>query len=393
MATGLTIIDSLIASGIPKMIVPAGVVDVGANRYTFFLDTGNDLCYRKSTNRGKSWNTKVVIAAGTYDCLSIWYDRWTPGDSGTEVHIAATDQGIDDVQYFSLDTASDTVGNGGVALTIFAGISTSTTGGEISIAKARGGNLYCGFDMDGGTETGFYRSIDGGTTWAVRTNINEATSDYYILVPGNDADNQDMWAVYWDRSADEITLKVFDDSANTWSETLISASMIDVSKVSAHGQMAICIRPSDNHLLLAAWSDRDTVTADLKTWDINGSASITAKTNVLTDTDDCSNAVLSINPHGRIYCTYVGKADGSENVPTAVTVNQKYSDDGMATWSGEYPVHDDQTWDISGLVGSMICESGKPLIYWMAHNFSSTTDGLFGIYNINDAHSTSLIGV
>lgn len=393
----LTVVEfDMGSAGNGEMIVPLGVVEVGASRYVFYIDgsSSNDLCYRKSTNRGRTWGSKVTIHAATYEWLSIWFDKWTPGDSGTKIHIAAVDSGADDVNYFSLDTASDTLGNGGTAIVIFNGASTASTGGEVTISKARGGNLGCAFDIDGGTETGFYRSTDGGATWGSRANPNEATSDYYILFPGNEADNQDMWLVYWDRSANEISLKVYDDSADSWAETSIDTSMFDVSvATTGNGQFCGAIRPSDNHLLLAAWSERDTATADLKTWDINGAASITAKTNVHTDIDDCTTVVLSFDPNARVYCSYIGKGDGSETLGSSVNIYQKFSDDGMATWSGERPVYDDQGRDCFSLTGPMLTESGRPFISWLLADYVSLTDGLFGAYQVSSARSQSHIGV
>jgi hypothetical protein len=198
MAGGhLAILDQDLSTtgGAASRFTPTQVVEYGANRYVFWIDSAQDLVYRKSTDRGRTWGAAVVIHAATYSRLTCWFDRWTPGDSGTTVHIWGIDEGADDVNYFSLDVSSDTLGNSGTAIVVFDG-ATASTNANIAGAKARGGNLLCVFTIDGGTEKGTYRSTNSGATWASRTDTFEAAADYVLLFPGNEADNQDFWAVY-----------------------------------------------------------------------------------------------------------------------------------------------------------------------------------------------------
>lgn len=308
--------------------------------YAFGTDTaaGNtQTFYVKSADGGATWGSRVDIIASTAGAevhISIWADWWTPGISTTVIHIALMRADNDDVQHFTLETATDTLAGPN---TIFAGVTqTTAVFHSISVTKSRGGNLYCAFDIDGGTETGFYRSTDG-STWAARDNsINEGAADIYHLFPGGDADNQDIWAAFWDTSAEEISLKVHDDSANTWAETSIATTMNDAAATSVNSQMAGAIRHSDNHLILVAWNDFDLTTSDLMCWDINGAASITAKTNVVTNSDDCIGAAVLIDKNNdAIYVAYMGKSDGSQTAGTSVGVYYKKSADGAGTWGSE----------------------------------------------------------
>ena len=373
----------------------ARAVESGANRYLFFIDGNDDIVYRKSTNRGKTWGAAVVIHASTYEWISVWFDQWTPGDSGTIVHIWGITASVDDVNYLSLDISSDTIGNTGTPIVVFNGVSVLGGGnGGISGAKSKGGNLLVVFDIDGGTEVGTYRSTDAGATWGVRADANEAAStDYYLLFPGNEADTQDMWLVFWDRSASAISLKTYDDSADSWAETSVATSMTAVLTTTVNAQFSGTMRASDSHLLLAAWSARDSATGDLLTWDINGAGSITAKGNIHTDTDDCHGIVLTLNAAEAVFAAYIGKGDGSQTVSTAVTVNRKGSSDGMANWSAEQAVFDDFVSNISVIFGALKAETSHPFVAWTWENFSGTSDGLFGAYRPSSARSISQIGV
>jgi hypothetical protein len=310
--------------------------------YRIFPDAGGAIQYTKSTNYGLTWSVAVSIKASVVvRGYSVWFDKWTPSDTGTVIHIAYMESTNHDVFYRALDTASDTLGT---EITVFAGASAGT-GADIciSVTKSKAGRILVGFDLDGGTETGFYKSDDfpvtaftsknnsGGTV-----NFNEGVTDYYQLFPGNEADTADIWCVFWDRTADEISLKIYDDSANDWvSETSIAGTMADVAASLIAPQFSGAIRRSDGHLILVAWSAADTLNADLRCWDINGAASITEKTNVVQNsTDDQAACAIGIDEDSdTLYCFYFGKSDGSETYSTSMNVWYKGSADGGTTWA------------------------------------------------------------
>jgi hypothetical protein len=193
--------------------------------------------------------------------------------------------------------------------------------------------------IDAGVEGGFYRSTDVGATWGSRTDIEAlATQDQCILVPNlNSSDNQDILAIFWDASADEISRVNYDDSANTWTETSISTGMVDqVANGFAFPHFAATTDLTNNQIVLIAWNGIDTANADLKCWTITESA-ITGKTDVVTNgTDDQGVAALGIDTNtNNWYAFYVGKSDGSETYPTATNVYMKISADSGTTWSTE----------------------------------------------------------
>lgn len=190
------------------------MVFVDANTgYFFYIDSDSDFKYTKTSDGGQTWGAPVTIFTGTVIASDVWFDQWTKGDSGTLVHTWYIETGTSDVKYRSLDTASDTLGT---ERTVFNGASALTgIGAFVSGAKMRGGNLYCAFDIDIGSELGLARSTNGGTNWGARTSPVEATGDWAVLYPGNEADDQDCWLLYFDASTDELTLKMHDDSADS----------------------------------------------------------------------------------------------------------------------------------------------------------------------------------
>jgi hypothetical protein len=298
--------------------------------YVFYIDASDDVVFNKTSDGGASWAGKTVIKTGTCRWVSVWYDKWTTGDVGTTIHVAYLDTGSHDIFYRDLDTSDDSLGT---EITVFSGVSFEFE--ILDITKARGGNLYCGFWGDNDGENGFYRSTDSGANWTSRAQLADGNAtDFILLMPGNEADNQDIWCIYWDASADELSLKIYDNSdgaSGSWSETLISGSMVDSP---TYYQMSAAPRHSDNHVILAAWSELDAATADLKVWDIGGSADITAKTDVVTDLDESAQVAVFINQQTSPPEIYVAYLKGGTWTAT-VDVKYKKSTDGGAAWGSE----------------------------------------------------------
>jgi len=331
-------------------ILYASVVRVGPvwtaedTAYVFYVDGARDLVYRKTANGGVDWAAAVGIKVGTIVVSSIWFDKWTPDDSGTKIHIAYIDLGSDDVLYRNLDTSTDTLS---AEKTVFDGVSAM---GDywpescLDITKSRGGNLYCSFWIDNAGENGFYRSEDDGDNWAARADVADGNAvDRTLLFPGAEADTNDIWCIYWDVSANEISLKVYDNSGNSWDETSISLNMVESVY---YYQMSAAQRASDNHVILAAWNMHNNAAADLMVWDIGSAASIVAKTNVLTDSDESAQCAVFINQQNDdIYVAYLKGGTWNDTVGTYY----KKSDDGGANWGGEVKLSDDADDDLRAI--------------------------------------------
>jgi hypothetical protein len=303
---------------------PAGVF------YIVCIDENSDAVFKKSTDGGATWSATTVIFTGTVANLSIWFDRWS-GISAGLIHCAYTESGGHDTLYRSIDTEnSDTLGT---QTTIFAGASAAS-GGALSICRARGGNLYCKTMIDAGAEGGFYRSTDTGGTWGARTDSEAlATTDQWILMPGWAADNQDMMMFFWDASADEISRCLYDDSANTWAEASIAATMLDNVATNNFPNFAAAVDTTNSRNLLVAWSAVDAANQDLRCWHVTESA-ITEVTAVVSNaTDDCGLCCIGIDTDTEDwYVFFAGNPNGNDTWTTALSINYKKSTDDGATW-------------------------------------------------------------
>lgn len=313
---------------------PSGVI------YLVYDDAGANAAYKKSSDGGYTWTTPVSLTSGqTLTQLSVWYDRWS-GIAAGLIHVAYTESGTDDTHYRTIDTeSSDALSTDTI---IFAGSSTAG-GGCLSIARAVGGNVYCRVCIDAGAEGGFFRlpnaNVPNGAWDAART-IDEAvsTNDQIIMLPDYTAsDNQDMLAIFWDASADEISRKKYDDSANTWSETSIATSMLEQPATTSWPDFAIAPDVTGQRHILVAWSQHDAANADLRCWTITGSAITETSANVvLNSTDDQGICGISIDTAGTHWeVVYCGKSDGSETFTTAMNIYKKGSKDGGVTWGAE----------------------------------------------------------
>jgi len=353
--------------------------------YVIYLDVNHDLVYRKTVNGGANWGAaQVVVAAAacdgySYDC---WADWQTDGDAGTKIHIAYISKDLEQMRYVYLDTSGDSVagndlieavqGNG----TLFSAPSSARH--QITITKTRGGNLAVAFryrDSANAFFANFFTSPDGDT-WTSKTSFDEGVGDFLLLFPGNEADNQDLWLIYWDISANAISLKTFDNSGNSWSEQAISGGMVESN---TYLQMDGAIRLSDGHLILAAWSEYNVATADLKTWDINGAGSITAKTNIITDTAEYALVSVFVNQvNDDIYVAYIGGTDFT----TLVRAVYQKSVDGGANWGGQVTMQadaeDKEMWISAG--AAKVAWGGKFQPYWYNDDlediFTNTDNGI-----------------
>jgi hypothetical protein len=303
--------------------------------YHFYIDADNDFYYRKTTDGGATWGSAVSVFTGSADAFGVWFDQWTPGNSGTLIYTWYVEQGTDDVRFRTLDTSGDTLGT---EATVYAGSSVAAGRSvHVSGAKMRGGNLICVFDIDDSTESGTYRSTDGGGTWGARTNVIEAVGDIAMVFPGNESDTQDAWILYHDSSAEELTLKVHDDSADTNSESSPITHTDLAADLTGPFGFSAAIRHSDRHLILVHVNAYDAGTGDGECWDINGTGSITQKGDFFTNADDCYYPTVYVSPTNHIYVAYIGKTDGSETLGTSVGVYYKRSTDGGTTWGSETP--------------------------------------------------------
>lgn len=327
---------------------PTGVL------YEVSIDAALDVVYSKSTDGGLTWATPVVVFAGSVTNVSVWYDRWSNIAAGL-IHCAYTESATDDTLYRTINTeSSDALSTQTV---IFAGVSTAA-GGMLSIARAVGGNVYCRTVIDAGAEGGFFRlpnaNVPNGAWNAART-INEAlaTQDQGILVPNlNNADTQDMLLIFWDASANQISRQNYDDSANSWAETIFTGTFTDSAASSGFPHFAAAVDLTNAQIIVVAWNAIDTLNADLTCWTVTESA-ITATTDVVTNsTDDQGLCAICLDTlTGAWWVFYCGATGGGETYQTAMRIYYKVSTDGGSTWGPETQLTDtaESVWTLSAI--------------------------------------------
>lgn len=295
-----------------------------------FVDSGNDLVFTRTIDGGANWAQLEIDDSTLIYAISAWYDRETPGDNGNLVHISWQDEtSPENIKYVNVDISDGSIGT---IRTIDSTVTLSNRG-RIAITKTISGNLVMAFETQ--SEVDAYLSNDSGVSWSGISDPYEtpAEEDWLRLYPANTGDDNDVAGIFWDRSASAISLKMYDDSENTWTETSISGSML--ADLDLNG-MDASVRHSDNHILLVAHSDANSAGDDFLTWDLTvdsiASPTITAKTNIFTDQGVSVEAAVLINQQNDD--VYVGYLKGG-TWQSSMDVYYYNSTDGFSSWGSE----------------------------------------------------------
>jgi len=299
-----------------------------------YQDEDLDINMARTTDAGANW-TLSEIDAGDIEQIACWYDKETPGDSGTLVHIVWLDT-TDTACYYRTADVSD--GSLGTQRTPDATVTPNANDWEnrVAITKTRNGNLLIAFYTETAQDIECLRSTDSGANWTDRADVFEANGDFdwCRLYPAETTDDADAAAIFWDVSASAITVKMYDDSANSWTETAVDST--DTFADVVHPNIDGAIRHSDGHLLIAFHSNDDATTDDLRTVDITvdsiASPTVTAKTDIFTNQGESAQTAVFINQQNDdVYVSYLkgGTWQG------AIDVVFHISTDGMGVWGSE----------------------------------------------------------
>jgi peptidase C25-like protein len=318
--------------------------------YAFYIDgtVPNDgsCVYSKTINGGVSWGAPVIVDAQT-DCIKIavWYDRWTPGDGGADIHILTADSSVDDLFYRRLDTSTD------IFTPVGAPINASTASGQggsfsasenvPSITKATNGVLYMGIQDDLDSYV-----IRCSTACQTASNWTEAgtspfdtgagAEDWLILMPLSGLSAGDIIAIRWDISADAIDSKVYHGSLITpfWDAAWLPVDSA-VNNATYEGHYGATLNRTTGTIYLAYAGDVGTLGAndDVRTASYNGTW--TSKTNVLTDDTRGVTGVKIATKQSTdtIYVVYTARTIAGDD--TTGNVYYKRSTDAMTTWGTE----------------------------------------------------------
>ena len=311
-------------------------------------DVSGGVSYWRTTDGGANWSSATHVGGATSNDnrgMTSWFDKQTPGDTGDVVHIAWADANDGAIYYQDLNVVTNTLGT---LRTIASSLTLSGTSGrnKVSITKTVDGNLLVSLNVLSGGVIELYRSTDGGANWTNRSDVYESTgtSDFCMLYPANTTDDSDAAAIYFDDSEQDISIKMYDNSADSWTETSIDTS---ITQSFVFQFMHAAVRTSDGHILLVYHNDIDSSTDDLETVDINpnsiASPTITTKTNIFTNQSESALVSVIVDPTtDDVYVAY-GKGG---TWTAAIDIVFHKSTDGMATWGSEQAYSEDTADDL-----------------------------------------------
>ncbi len=317
--------------------------------YKFYRTAAGTCAYRKTTNGGTTWNAAVTVDNQT-DCISIsvWYDQWTPGDTGTNIHISTIDTSLDELHYNRLDTSSDTLLLA-TAITAASGLAATFTSGtnENSITKATDGYIYMVSDDANGTQLR-------------RCQTNCGVSGSWSTPGTAPQGNVDSWSLLMPLSGGNVML-INRTTTNTlvssvWNGTSWSVfTTIDAAAVrntTYDVGVAATLDTDTGDIYIAYITDNDTFTTadhDLRTA-IYSAGSWSSKTAVFTNVATRGLLQVAISRdqnNGDIYVGYTARSA----IATATTGNIFWvrSTDDMNSWGAQQGPMDTSSADMYGV--------------------------------------------
>lgn len=305
-----------------------------------YVDSSLDVRMTRTINKGVSWTDTVVSLSGGAFQLACWYDKETPGNSGVLVHMVYINGDIPGGGFYGITYRTVDVSNGslGTERTVDAGVTVdpSTVGNRVAITQTVSGNLIVAFSTQ--TEVECYKSADSFATAGTKMDdvFETATAeDWCLLFPAATADDSDVAALFWDRSANVLSLKVYDDSGDTWTEKAIASSMYDATD---HINMDGTVRHSDSRICYVAHTNDDYSLDDLITGELTvddpdaANCTVTSKTNIFTDQGESAQVSILINQQNDdVYVVYLKGGVWESTVDVVYHI----STDGMTSWGVE----------------------------------------------------------
>ena len=312
---------------------PSTVFVSDTTGYIFFIDSASvDLAYRKTTDKGANWGSPVVIdTSKNWISVSVWYDQWTPGDnSGTKIHIAAAEDGTDDLWYTYLDTNGDSLRALGLVSVELSAAFTGGTNSSPYITKGGSGYLFAGF-QSATTPTGgqVAKSVDGnGATWSdmAPTAWSTVSGDQIQLLPL--LTDNDIIAIRSGASSHQMSSRIYDEVADTWSAWADIAAATD--SAAYLDRFSASLKKSTGNIYLAFDNSGGSSGNDIKFYTFSDSTrSWTARTDVLTDDSLTIAPVTLIDENtGDVYVGYLKGA----TLGSTTDAYYKKSTDSGANW-------------------------------------------------------------
>lgn len=315
-----------------------------------YVNSSSEVEFMKTSDGGANWSSTETASNGSTRALSVWFQQQTPGLTGDTLHCVWLDDagaGAGIFEYVEYDISSATIGT---IRTVVGSLSVSGTvlSNRSYVGIAKGGQVYCGYAINGVSSDSF-DSADGITFATTNTVWESSVNDICLFFPATGTgDDDDCGVVFWDLSANDLTTKMFDASADSWDEDAIG-SATDANFPSG---MALSVRLSDEHVILAAWNSVDDAGADIDVYDITPN-SVTAPTiSALTDAvvDSAESYFVGVFIDQSNNDLYVAYASGTAYLSLLSTKYVKSDDDGT-TWGSPVAYQEDAEDDIRWVNG------------------------------------------
>ena len=308
--------------------------------YSFYRDSTGQCVYRKSTDAGATWGTTVLVDSQT-DCIRIgvWYDKWTPGDAGVNIHIVTMDTSDDDLFYNRLDTTTDTLLSGAAPTNISSNSlqvpTFSASINTLAFTKATDGTLYAAAnDNSDSYAVSCSATCNNVANWnEVGVSPFDLRNDHTILMP---LAGGDVMAINRDISANLIRSKIW--NGVSWSASWSNVDTSVSESAEYDGGMSATIDQSTGYIYLIYAADNDILTDDnddVQSAVYDGSAWTTMSDAI---TNQVGRGLLDVavaidQNNGHVYAAYAIQ-DTAGDVSTA-NIYYKQSTDGMTSWGSE----------------------------------------------------------
>ncbi len=337
-------IDDL-ASGAQAEHIQAGANTVfidDQTGYKFYVESNGRCFYKKTTNGGASWGSQTQFDDDP-NCTSpvVWYDRWTPGDTGNYIHITtlAIGTGAENINYNRLDTAdNDALLMGSSPVNISSTTITTLSlgaGNKQAMTKGTDGTIYAAINDNGGSpvvECSADCQLEGSWS-ATGVSPMDLSNDFLLLQPML-GDN--IMLIVRDVSAEDIEYQIWNNAIWGGAWNTIDANAFDNTTYDVG--MSAVTHPETGDIYLAYVTDHQTLGTDddIRTAKYTESSGLWTNTaDVVTDdSKGLLSVALALDANtSDVYVAYAART--TPGTANSANVYWASSTAAMSSWSGE----------------------------------------------------------
>ncbi len=251
-----------------------GVVFInGSHGYVFYqktIDERSEIVYSKTTNGGDSWSSPIGLDSTfndpTFRSFSVWYDQWTPGNSGDLIHIIVGAAGDYMEMYYNyLDTSDDSSSGAWTFLYGFEWHNAPDGGGAVTVSTE--GYIF-GALWGRRPGTDYPRIMKYDSSWtdiSPEYAINTEEHDHGQLLP---LSNGDIICIYEDSGQNNLYSFVYDEETDTWdsSATIVTSIVSGTTTGWEDANWGAVLDPDTYDVYLLLNNDVFANGGDMETW-------------------------------------------------------------------------------------------------------------------------------